>query len=337
MTLENLAHAIVNVAKGRPHIVTVIGKGGVGKTTVSIMIADILSKKGKVLLVSLDQAMHLLKYLSLRRAHVVERVDGELYAIQFDLETEARKFTGEYSLLLRQIMPGLKVLNVEKVTDVVRNSPGFEEEVYLRFLSKLYDDDRYDYIVIDTPPTGVTLRILNLPRMYMFWLDNLIELRERIVGLRYAIQRVIRGRAEMRDEVLDKLYEMKENYVKLAGMITDQGRTSYILVATPEPLPVYEVKKTINVLRELGTEPVGIVVNKVIPWELAGKMGISGVQLESIMDVDAIKCRTSTCIKIAILMNERPPDTLEKAREAMVKTIPLSATIKHGYRSQSSG
>ncbi len=323
MTLEGLVDAVTSRASGRPHIVIVIGKGGVGKTTISIMVADSLSDKGRVLLVSLDQAMHLLKYLSLKKPHQIEKVDESLYAMQFDLEREARRFTSEYSLLLRQIMPGLKVLNIEKVTDVVRNSPGFEEEVYLRFLSKLYSNSDYEYIVIDTPPTGVTLRILSLPRMYMFWIDNLIELRERIVGLRYAIQRVLRGRAEMKDDVLDRLYDMKDNYTRLSRLIAEHGRTSYILVATPEPLPVYEVKKTISALRGLGTEPVGIVVNKVIPWDLAEKMGISGVQLESMMEIESIECRLRNCAKIAILMNESPPDTLEKAREAMKKAIPL--------------
>ncbi|MEB3845447.1 MAG: AAA family ATPase, partial [Desulfurococcales archaeon] len=52
---------------GSPKLVIVMGKGGVGKTTLSILLAHELSRNNEVLLVSLDQAMHLLEYLGLEK------------------------------------------------------------------------------------------------------------------------------------------------------------------------------------------------------------------------------------------------------------------------------
>ena len=325
MTLEALAD-VVRGKGGRPHIVIVIGKGGVGKTTVSIMLGDLLSRSGRTLIVSLDQAKHLVKYLSLKETHKITRIDGNLYAMQFDLEKESKKFTAEYSRLLKQIMPGLKVLNVEKAADTIRNSPGFEEEVYLRYLETLYANKDFDYIVVDTPPTGVTLRILNLPRTYMFWLGNLIELRTKIASLKYSISRVIGEKAEARDPVLDKLYELQDRYKTLMNHLTDDTRTSYILVATPEPLPVYEVEKTVQALQDLGAGVTGIVVNRIIEDDMAKSLGVYEVQRESIDAIINLKCR-GPCIRIGIMMNRTPPDTLEKAREAARRTVALAAPI----------
>lgn len=327
MTLSLLAGEISR-RRGRPHIVIVIGKGGVGKTTVSIMLADMLSRMGKTLVVSLDQAKHLVKYLSLPDTHKITQIDGLLYAMQFDLEKEAKKFTEEYSRLLKQIMPGLKVLNIERAADTIRNSPGFEEEIYLRYLETLYSRSDFEYIVVDTPPTGVTLRILNLPRTYMFWLGNLIDLRTRIVSLKYSISRVMGEKPEARDPVLDRLYELKERYRKLQDLLRDEETTSYVLVATPEPLPVYEVEKTVESLRELGAKVTGIVVNRIIGEDMARKLGVHEVQVRSIRSILELDCE-GPCIRVGIMMNRIPPDTLERARETAKATLSLQNLASH--------
>jgi len=321
VTLDSLVEDIKS-RRGRPHIIIVIGKGGVGKTTVSIMLADKLSSHGRTLVVSLDQAKHLVKYLSLSKTHKVHKLSGNLYAIQFDLEKEASKFTGEYSNLLKQIMPGLKVLNIEKAADTIKSSPGFEEEIYLRYMEKLYSED-YDYIVVDTPPTGVTLRIIHLPRNYLFWISNLIDLRVKIVSLKYSIERVLGRKREPRDPVLNKLYELEDRYKRLMRNLSDWDKTSYILVATPEPLPVYEVERTIESLRGVNAKITGIVVNRIVEESLAEKLGILEVQRESIEQVKGLKCE-GPCIKVGILMSNIPPDTLEKARETARNSIPLT-------------
>ncbi len=326
MTLDRLASTISS-RSGRPHVVIVIGKGGVGKTTISIMLADLLSRRGRTLLVSLDQAKHLLKYLSLPRAHKVYRIDGDLYATQFDLEEEASKFLSEYTMLLKQIMPGLKVLNIDKAVDVIKNSPGFEEEVYLRYLEKLYNYRDYRYIVIDTPPTGVTLRIIGLPRNYMFWITSLIDLRLKIVSLKYSIGRIMGENKQPKDPVLDKLYELEKRYKRLSSMLVDREATSYVLIATPEPLPVYEVEKTVEFLNNLGASVSGIVVNRIIEESLARELGIEEVQWDSIRRILGLKCR-GDCIKVGLMMGGTPPDTLEKARAILSGSKPLEAVAE---------
>ena len=150
-------------------------------------------------------------------------------------------------------------------------------------LSKIFRDNRFCYIVVDTPPTGVTLRTLYLPQIYIVWLSKLIEVRERIVSLRYVIARVLGREKEVRDKVLTKLYELKSEYTELWNMLRDSAKTWYIVVATPEPLPMYELESTVNFLRSrLGVEPKMLILNRVLREELAKQMGVDKHQMEYI-------------------------------------------------------
>ena len=306
-----------------PHVVVNVGKGGVGKTTVSILVAKLLAERGRrrVLLVSLDQAMHLLEYLGLPGTQRAYRVSEGLEALQFDLEKEAEKFTGEYSMLLQRIMPGLKALNLERYAEIVRNSPGFEEEVYLRYLSHLYRKQEYDYIVVDTPPTGVTLRILGLPRNYVFWLERLAELRERIVGLRYTMARVLGEKPRVTDPVLDRIRKLRESYQHLHRLITSPQHTTYTIVATPEPLPVYEARKTLTTLNKLGAGVGVIIANKVLPPEKAQSLGISQVQERSLRELSSLDC--GPCVKLSITALEYPPHRLRDVDLLVERIRPL--------------
>ncbi|MCE4620963.1 MAG: ArsA family ATPase [Desulfurococcales archaeon] len=303
-----------------PHTLIVIGKGGVGKTTVSVLLADRLSREGKTLLVSLDPAKHLVEYLGIRGPLKVEEVSANLYAMQVDIGALASKLSNEYADLLRQVTPGLRILGLEDVVKAVRYAPGFEEEIYLRVLRDLYGKE-YDYVVVDTPPTGLTHRILTLPGLYVFWLEKLIDLRTKIVSLRYAISRAMGQKIEPRDPVLSKLHKLKEEYEGLNRALRSSDRTSYILVTTPEPLPVYETRSTMEMLDMLKVKPRAIIVNKILPKEIAEELGVARIAEETLKELREIDC--GGCLKLGIGYHRRTPRTLDEARELLDMIIKL--------------
>lgn len=296
---------------GRGHMYFSIGKGGVGKTTISILAGLALRGRGRVLVASLDPAKHLIEYLKLPGVAREREVAPGLVAVQYDVDTLAKKAAEDYAVLLKQVMPGLSVLNLDGVVRAVRNAPGFEEEVFLRILKGLADaaGSRYDYIVVDTPPTGVTHRILNLPRLYLLWLSHLYELRYKIVSLRYTIARLMGEKVEPRDPVLSKLSALRSEYERLAGLLRDHSRASIVLVATPEPLPLYEVGKTLEVARDLGMKVRALVVNRVLPREMAERLGVREVQRRVLEEAASLDC--GGCRKLAVMHSSEPPRSLE--------------------------
>ena len=326
--LETLREALTEGTGGEGHVYFSVGKGGVGKTTVSILASLALAPLGRTLLASLDPAKHLLEYLGLRRVAKPERTPAGFDAVQYDVDSVARRVAEEYAILLRQVMPGLTVVNLAGVVRAVRHAPGFEEEVFLRILRDLTArlGSGLDYLVVDTPPTGVTHRILNLPRLYLLWLAHLHELRLKIVSLRYTIAKIMRQDFRPDDPVLRKLERLQAEYKALADLLRDPSRASLILVATPEPLPVYETKTSLEVARDLGMRVRLIVVNRVLPRSMAEKLGTRQTQLEALREVESLDC--GRCRKLAILHSSQPPRSLEGAKSLAALILPLEEALE---------
>ncbi|MEM2005844.1 MAG: ArsA family ATPase [Zestosphaera sp.] len=303
--------------EGEPHVIVVLGKGGVGKTSTSILVANELRSQGRTLLVSFDPAKHILKYLGLRKPMETVEVAENLSACQLDIEASARKLMSSYSDLMAEMFPSLTVLNLEDVTKALKYAPGVEEEVFLRWLADTYEDKGYKHVVVDTPPTGVSLRTLALPRLYLLWLDKLINIRERIVSLRYVIAKTLGKEFEMRDPALKKLYELKNTYSRVKEVLSNPLRTSYIVVTNPEPLPMFELREILNFLEnELTIKPKLLVMNKVLPDEVAASLGTYAEQAETLREFRSIECRS-----IMIPHASSPPSSLEdivKLRDTVV-------------------
>ncbi|ALL01812.1 Anion-transporting ATPase [Pyrodictium delaneyi] len=312
-----------------PHVIMIMGKGGVGKTTVGLRLAIELARLGRrVLLASLDPAGHLLEYLGLPGPlREVEAAPG-IRAIQYEVDGLARKVAEEYSLLLRRLMPGLQALGVEDVVETVREAPGFEEEVFLRILSSLYERRDVDVVIVDMPPTGIALRVVALPRLHLFWVERLRELREKIVSIKYAIANALGRHAEADDPVLRRLEELRSRYQGLLGEIEDPLRTSVVAVATPEPLPVYEVSVIAKKLQEHRVALKMIVANRVL-GERAQQLGLEEMERQALTRLEEIRCSLRPSPSLAVIAHmSRPPSSLRDA-EALGDYI---LKIKHGCK-----
>ena len=302
--------------EGEPHVVLVLGKGGVGKTSVSILISSELRKSGKTLLVSFDPAKHILKYLNISRSAELFKVSEDFFAVQLDIEASAKELSSRYSSLISDLFPSLSVLNLEDVTKALRYAPGIEEEVFLNWLSDAYRKKDFKFIVIDTPPTGISLRTLTLPRLYLLWLDKLISIRERIVSLRYVIAKTLGREVKINDPALTKLYEMRERYNEVKEALVNPSKTSFVVVTNPEPLPMYELKEVLKFLKEeLTTTPKLLVMNKVLPEDIAVKLGAYEEQKALIEEFTSLPGKS---VMIPYISN--PPSKLEdilKLKEAV--------------------
>ena len=300
-----------------PHVVVAMGKGGVGKTTVSIRVAVELAEEGReVLLASLDPAGHLLEYLGLPGVLVEKRLRPRLRAVQYSIERVAKQVAEEYSLLLKRLAPALEALGgMGDVKKAVMESPGFEEEVFLRILEQLYSRSDVDVVVIDTPPTGVSLRVVALPRLHTFWARRLLGIRERIVSIKYAIANAMGRRIDPSDPVLEKLREMIEKYQRLHGEITSRERTSFVAVATPEPLPVYEARVVAERLGELGTGLEMIVANRVLGSH-ADELGLRETEEKALQGLEELRCSQEPPASLALIAHtRRPPSSLRDVEE----------------------
>ncbi|ALV61875.1 Arsenical pump-driving ATPase [Thermococcus sp. 2319x1] len=259
-----------------------IGKGGVGKTTSSAAVSVALAKKGyKTLIVSIDPAHNLGDVFEVRLNDRPREIAENLYAMELDMEKLIKAYLKHLEENLKHMYRYLTVINLEKYFEVLSFSPGIEEYATLEAIREiLQKGDEWDVIVFDTPPTGLTLRVLALPEIALIWTEKLIEIRRKILEKRRAIENiqgerkfVIEGEEyklpsrEEEDPVMRELKQYKSEITFVRNVVTDPKKTSVIAVMNPEMLPLYETERAYEALRKFKIPFNLVVVNKVIELE----------------------------------------------------------------------
>jgi len=259
-----------------------IGKGGVGKTTGSAAVAVTLSKKGyKTLIVSIDPAHNLGDVFEVKLNDKPKQIAGNLYAMELDMEKLIKAYLKHLEENLKHMYRYLTVINLEKYFEVLSFSPGIEEYATLEAIREILQrGDEWDVIVFDTPPTGLTLRVLALPEIALIWTEKLIEIRKKILEKRRAIENiqgerkfVIEGEEyklpsrEEEDPVMKELKRYEAEIAFVREVITNPKKTSVIAVMNPEMLPLYETERAYEALRKFKIPFNMMVVNKVIELE----------------------------------------------------------------------
>ncbi|WP_297474944.1 ArsA family ATPase, partial [Thermococcus sp.] len=259
--------------------VFVIGKGGVGKTTTSAALSVALAKRGyKTLIVSLDPAHNLGDVFMEKLSDRPKKLMENLHASELDMEKLIKGYLKHLENNLRNMYRYLTVINLEKYFEVLSYSPGIEEYATLEAIRNiLLEGEKWDVIVFDTPPTGLTLRVLALPGISLIWADKLMEIRRKILDRRRMVAKiqgdqkfVVDGQEfalpkdEEEDPVMKELKKYREEVKFVEDVITDPKRTSVIAVMNPEMLPLYETQRAYESLKKFRVPFNMIVVNKVI-------------------------------------------------------------------------
>ncbi|WP_048148824.1 ArsA family ATPase [Palaeococcus ferrophilus] len=259
-----------------------IGKGGVGKTTTSAAVSVGLAEHGyRTLIVSLDPAHNLGDVFMTKLTDKPKRLTENLYAMELDMEKLIRNYLKHLEENLKHMYRYLTVINLEKYFEVLSFSPGIEEYATLEAIRDiLKEGDEWDIIVFDTPPTGLTLRVLALPKVSLVWVDKLTELRKKILERRRMIGKVhgerkfvVEGQEfklpskEEEDPVMNELTAYREEIEFVDAILTDPDRTTVVAVMNPEMLPLYETERAHESLKKFRIPMRLVVINKVIELE----------------------------------------------------------------------
>jgi len=249
------------------------GKGGVGKSTMSAAAAWQLSQKGRVLIISLDPAHNLGDVFNLTLNDSKKRFSRTLDLKEINLQKLAKEYLQREINVLTDTYKYLQTLNLDNYFSVLKYSPGIEEYALLTSIEEtIHNETGYDYIVFDTPPTGLTLRFLALPRVTITWIDRLIQIRQKILEKRYTIQKIRGGTEEEKkareitleyderdDDVLNRLQKLRANYESLTTIL--EGRDCAIaLVFNPDILSLRESERLIEGLKDLHL-PLRLLIN----------------------------------------------------------------------------
>ena len=239
------------------------GKGGVGKTTTAAALAVSLADSGReVLVLSVDPAHSLGDALEVQLGPDPVAVPGvpRLRAMEIDASREQARFLDSHRGALLRLLDRGSYLDRDDVDSFVDLAlPGADELAALFRLMELASAPD-SYVVVDTAPTGHTLRLLDLPRVARGWLAGLeaMEEKHRLVSLGLA-------GAYRPDETAALLSGLAADLDRLAALLADPEATRVVLVTNPDPVVLAETRRYVEALSERSVALAGIVVNRAGP------------------------------------------------------------------------
>ncbi len=237
--------ALLSPRPGQTKVFFFTGKGGVGKTTVSCLTALHLAERGyNTLLVTTDPAAHLGRVLDRPVGAEPGLVAPNLMAVHID---QVKAFQ-EYRA--RVLEEAAKTASEEmlKATAEELDSPCTEEMAAFDKFARYFEDESYDFIVLDTAPTGHTLRLLDLP-------------------FQYAQQTALAAAEAQNASAAQRAADAR--FQKLIARLKDPSLTAFAFVFYPEATPILESHRAFLDLKAAGIEAQFLVANMVLSPEQA--------------------------------------------------------------------
>jgi anion-transporting ArsA/GET3 family ATPase len=268
------------------------GSGGVGKTTSSAAIAAGMAARGKkVAVLTIDPAKRLADSLGLPELGNEERqVDPKLFA-EAGIDTQGGELwammldaKATFDELVRRHAPDAETRDrilANRIYQQLSNAlAGSQEYMAMEKLFELHAEDRYDLLVLDTPPSRNALDFLEAPRRLMQFIEGRalqvfmkptglgMKVFGRGTSMMFSVLRRLTG-----VEVLEDLSEFFQAFSGMVGGFRDRAKrvnellanpkTCFLVVCAPQGEPINEAVYFHRKLVEAKLPFGGVIVNKV--------------------------------------------------------------------------
>lgn len=258
------------------------GKGGVGKTATASAAALHQARQGRTVLVVSTDPAHNLGHLWERAVgdqtvalwHPDAGQPGRLDGVEIDPQATISTHLDEVGRSLRDFMPDHLHRQVDQHLALAAQSPGTHESALLERIALLLETalDTYDLVVFDTAPSGHTARLMALPETMTAWTEGLLNRRTKAERFGAAVRALdadddpeSSSGANRDRRIRQILTRRRSRFDGLRTLLTDSRRCSFVIVLTPERLPVLESVELHAELTGSGVDVGGCVVNRISP------------------------------------------------------------------------
>jgi arsenite/tail-anchored protein-transporting ATPase len=241
-----------------------IGKGGVGKTTVSAALAfhrRAQQKKHAVAICSTDPAPSLDDIFQADIGDHPKPVLGDvkLLASELDSVAEYRRWSAAIQQKLTEAMTGnVKGIHVDLSFDrqvisaLLEIVPPGVDELFAIFRIMDMLDTPALRVMIDMAPTGHALELLRMPDRILHW--------SRLLLKSLAAHRTL----PLARDIAVEIATISQRIRELGKMLRDGKRAQVWPVMLPEPLPDRETARLLDAIGDLGAKAPAVFVNRVI-------------------------------------------------------------------------
>lgn len=243
------------------------GKGGVGKTSLASAFSVARAQAGqKTLLISTDPAHNLSDVFKKRFGAKAKQAIEHLDVIEIDPEKVKKEYIKKARMNMKQLTHAQFFGQIDEYVESVADTPGAQESALMEELSALIPEalKKYESVVLDTAPSGHTVRLLSLPGMMKNWLDLLIVKRGETLQKKSHWLKESAGS----DAILETLLLRKEKFEKLKSIFLNKQETSFVFVMNPETVSFQETIRSVEMLEKFHIPVSDIFINKIWPEKI---------------------------------------------------------------------
>ena len=262
------------------------GTGGVGKTTTAAAVGLAAARRGRrAVVVTIDPARRLAEALGMsgdlgnEPARLDVDAPGELWALMLDAGATFDAVVRDHATDTAQAE---RILANRFYRNIADSLSGTQEYMAAEKLAALHADERFDLVVVDTPPTRRALDFLEAPTRLMRFLDHrlyrlvLAPARGGLRVLSAAARPMMRtlgsviGMSTLNDaiEFFAAFDGMERGFHDRAGRVDallSDPDTAYVLVASPRDDTIVEAVYFAEELHRRRRRVAAMVINRLHP------------------------------------------------------------------------
>jgi arsenite-transporting ATPase len=248
-------------------IILYTGKGGVGKTTVAAATALQAAKKGhRVLVISTDAAHSLRDVFDQELGPEPKKVAKNVYAQEIDVYYSVDKYWGKLTSYIQSLFNWMQVDDI--LAEEFSVFPGMEEVASFLWVYNHYKENQYDVIIVDSAPTGETLKLLSLPDVARWWLVKVFPIERRVLKVIRPAVKVVTDMPLPEEDTYDAVENLFSQLNSIHQIFSDPDITSIRLVLNLEKMVINETQRAYTYLNLYGYPVDSAIVNRVMPKEL---------------------------------------------------------------------
>lgn len=277
-------HAILSDTANR--VIVCCGAGGVGKTTTAAAMALRAAEYGRtVVVLTIDPAKRLAQALGIKdlgntpqRVPLAPEVTGELHAMMLDMRRTFDEMVVQYSGDGRADA----ILENQFYQTVATSLAGTQEYMAMEKLGQLLAEDKWDLVVVDTPPSRNALDFLDAPKRLGSFMDSRLwrmllapgrgigRLVTGVVGLAMKALSTVLGSQMLSDaagfvQSLDATFGgFREKADRTYELLKRRG-TQFVVVSAAEPDALREASFFVDRLAGENMPLAGLILNRTHP------------------------------------------------------------------------